>query len=92
MTIARHLLIKGHVQGVFYRAWTVGTARELGLAGWVRNLRRGDVEAVVQGDADAVARFIDLSWQGPPAARVEAIDVTDRAVETLASFEQRPTV
>ena len=50
MTIARHLSIHGRVQGVFSRDWAVETARELGLAGWVRNRRDGTVEAVVQGE------------------------------------------
>ena len=65
MTIARHLSIHGRVQGVFYRDWAVETARELGLAGWVRNRRDGTVEAVVQGEEASVERFITLAKDGP---------------------------
>ena len=52
--VARHLTILGRVQGVFYRNWTVETARGLGLTGWVRNRMDGSVEALVQGEADMV--------------------------------------
>jgi acylphosphatase len=91
--IARHLLIRGRVQGVFYRGWAVETARALALAGWVRNRRDGTVEAVLQGDEEAVERFIDNARQGPPAARVERIDASDAAVaDGLAEFTQAATV
>lgn len=50
--VARHLMIHGRVQGVWYRAWAVETARQLGLAGWVRNRSNGCVEALVEGEAD----------------------------------------
>jgi acylphosphatase len=89
--IARHLMIFGRVQGVFYRNWTVETAVSLGLAGWVRNRMDGSVEAVVEGTADMVARFVALAHDGPPAAKVARIDVTDRAAEGLPSFEKYPT-
>ncbi|WHO37259.1 acylphosphatase [Sphingobium sp. AP49] len=89
--IARHLMIHGRVQGVFYRNWTVETARGLGLAGWVRNRMDGSVEALVQGDADAVDRFIALAQDGPPAAQVARIEATDAPVEALSSFEKKPT-
>lgn len=89
--VARHLMILGRVQGVFYRNWTVDTARSLGLAGWVRNRMDGSVEAFVQGNADAVARFITLAQDGPPAAKVARIDASDVAEEALGSFEKRPT-
>jgi acylphosphatase len=91
MTIARHLVIHGRVQGVWYRGWAVDTARSLGLAGWVRNRRDGTVEGVVQGEEGAVERFIALAREGPPAARVERIDMNDAEPATLAGFEQRAT-
>ena len=92
VTIARHLLIHGRVQGVFYRGWAVETARDLGLAGWVRNRRDGTVEALVQGDEAAVARFVERAQQGPPSAHVEDIEVGDATAEDgLASFRQEPT-
>jgi len=92
MIVARHLEIHGRVQGVFYRSWAVRTARSLGLDGWVRNRGDGSVEAVVEGDADRVDRFIELAKVGPPAASVERIDVTDDDPAALASFEQLATV
>ena len=92
MAVARHLVIHGRVQGVFYRAWTVETARELGLAGWVRNCRDGTVEALVQGDEDVVGRFVELAQDGPPWARVERVEATAVQPEAgLAGFAQRPT-
>ena len=75
MTVARHLRIHGRVQGVFYRGWAVETARGLGLTGWVRNRRDGTVEAVVQGEEAAVQRFVELARSGPPAARVEGVEI-----------------
>ncbi|MXP09101.1 acylphosphatase [Pseudoblastomonas halimionae] len=76
---ARHLIIYGRVQGVFYRDWTVETARSLGVCGWVRNLPDGTVEAQVEGEREAVERMIAAMEDGPPRARVERIE--RRAVE-----------
>lgn len=90
--IARHLMIQGRVQGVWYRAWTVETARELGLTGWVRNRMDGCVEALVQGEEAAVDRFTALAHEGPPAAQVARIDATETPPEPLGLFEKRPTV
>ena len=92
MTVARHLVIHGRVQGVFYRGWAVETARALGLDGWVRNRRNGTLEALVQGDGEAVDRFVKLAHGGPQAARVEQIITSDAAVEkSLAGFRQLAT-
>jgi len=90
-TVARHLTIHGKVQGVFYRGWAVEAARRLGLAGWVRNRIDGSVEALVEGQDDAVERFIALAGQGPPAARVARIDAAEVAAEGHLKFEQHPT-
>lgn len=89
--VARHLLILGRVQGVFYRNWTVETARSLGLTGWVRNRMDGSVEVLVQGGADAIDHFMALAQDGPPAARVTQIEPTDMPVEALAKFEKKPS-
>ncbi len=91
MIVAKHLTIKGKVQGVFYRNWTVKTAQGLGLVGWVRNRRNGDVEARVQGDDGAVADFLVLATDGPPAARVDDIRDQPADIDDLDGFEQRPT-
>jgi acylphosphatase len=92
MRIARRLSIHGRVQGVFYRGWTVETARDLGLAGWVRNRRDGTVEALVQGEDAAIDRLIALAAQGPPAARVEQVEAAEiDPDESLTGFTQQPT-
>lgn len=90
--VARHLMIHGRVQGVWYRAWTVETTRGLGLAGWVRNRTDGCVEGWVEGEAEAVARFVALAQDGPPAAKVARIDVVEVEVGGLSGFEKRGTV
>ena len=89
--IARHLMIFGRVQGVFYRNWIVETAARLGLAGWVRNRMDGSVEALAEGPEEAVEQFLALAQEGPPAARVARIGAEDAAVEGLTSFQKRPT-
>ena len=85
------LSIHGEVQGVFYRAWSVETAQGLGLRGWVRNRRDGTVEMLVQGNAQAVQRLIGRCREGPPAARVERIDVEEAQDDAPFGFETRPT-
>jgi acylphosphatase len=70
-----HVWIRGRVQGVFFRDSTQQAATRLGLAGWVRNMPDGRVEAVFQGDADACDDALDYVRRGPPSARVEGVDV-----------------
>ena len=65
--LIRHVVIRGRVQGVGYRAWTEYTAIDHGLDGWVRNRRDGSVEAVFAGTSDAVADMIEACRRGPPA-------------------------
>lgn len=89
--IARHLAIRGLVQGVWYRNWTVATAASLGLMGWVRNRPDGSVETLAMGEAETVEAFIARCHQGPPSARVDQIDVREAAPETTQGFERRPT-
>ena len=69
--------VRGRVQGVFFRAWTRETARELGLGGTVRNLPDGSVEAHVLGEESAVERLEAVLWEGPPASRVESVEVIE---------------
>ena len=85
--------IHGRVQGVWYRAWTEETARRLGLEGWVRNRHDGTVEALFCGPAEAVERMLELAHAGPPAARVDRIDVTEESDPPAEpGFHIRPTV
>ena len=85
--LTRHLLIEGRVQGVYYRASMVKQATRLGVRGWVRNLRDGPVEAVVQGPADAVQAVIDWAQRGPAQARVTRVAVADMATAEFEAFE-----
>ncbi|MBZ0155272.1 MAG: acylphosphatase [Alphaproteobacteria bacterium] len=85
-----HLLISGRVQGVYYRGFTEEVAHSLGLKGWVRNLPDRRVEAVFEGERDAVEQAILKCKQGPPAAHVTGIDVTwEEPMEGLKDFEIR---
>lgn len=86
---ARHLIVHGRVQGVFYRDWTVQTARSLGLAGWVRNLPDGTVEAHIEGDCATVERMIEAMRSGPPRAAPTHIDSDLTDFEAFSSFERR---
>ena len=88
------LRITGKVQGVWFRGWTVKTARGLGLTGWVRNRRNGAVEALIHGPHLSLEAMVFASRQGPPAARVTEVAVEKALVsgEDLAGgFTQRPT-
>lgn len=89
MTAAIRLVVHGKVQGVFFRDWTVETARALGLAGWVRNLADGTVEARLEGDAEAVRAMIAKMHDGPPRARVERIEENPAEAKGLTAFERR---
>ncbi|MGP0059307.1 MAG: acylphosphatase [Beijerinckiaceae bacterium] len=76
--------IGGFVQGVGYRAWTQREAAALGLAGFVRNRRGGDVEAVFAGHSQAVAQMCAACWRGPRGAQVSRVDVEDTDRSALA--------
>jgi len=86
------LRITGRVQGVWFRDWTVQTARGLGLGGWVRNLGDGSVEALAGGAADAIATFIAACHEGPPKARVDQVTVTDTDEGVAEGFGRAPTL
>ncbi|MFO1089894.1 MAG: acylphosphatase [Hyphomicrobiales bacterium] len=87
-----HVLIRGRVQGVGYRAWTAARARELKLTGFVRNRRDGAVEAVFGGEAPAVQKMLELCREGPLGARVTAVETVGKGVSAFAAFEVLPTV
>jgi acylphosphatase len=72
--IARRWIVAGRVQGVYFRAFTQDRARELGVAGWVRNLPDGRVECVAAGAPAALAALRAALEKGPPAARVTAVE------------------
>ena len=86
------LRIEGRVQGVGYRMFVERTASALGLDGWVRNRRDGAVEAVVSGAGDAIDEIIARCKDGPPAARVDRVEVLAEDGLVAPGFFVRPTV
>jgi len=84
MDVIFQVMIRGQVQGVGYRAWAEVTALELGVEGWIRNCRDGSVEAVFAGSEEGVLTMIELCRDGPPGARVEAIDQREADSADLA--------
>ena len=70
-----HLIIRGRVQGVWFRDSTRTKARELGLSGWVRNLPDGSVEAVAEGPRVIIEKLVGWLHRGPPLARVSGVEI-----------------
>ena len=70
-----HLLVRGRVQGVWYRGSMQREADRLGVAGWVRNLFDGNVEAEIEGERDALDALIAWAQRGPRGARVDTVNV-----------------
>jgi acylphosphatase len=89
---AKRILVRGQVQGVFYRNWTVETAKRLGISGWVRNLRSGEVEILAAGDPAALDALVRECRNGPPAAVVEELLASESETEPPAGFTKRPTL
>lgn len=87
--IARHLWVSGSVQGVGFRYWTLAKAHQLGVRGWVRNLRDGRVEVWAEGEPPIVEEFVAWLAQGPPSARVTERRVVDVAPSGASIFEIR---
>jgi acylphosphatase len=90
-----HLSIRGRVQGVGFRAFVEDEAVARQLDGWVRNRRDGSVEAAGAGPHEAVDSWIEAVRQGPPASRVDALEVRETEESALAGrfgFAQLPTV
>lgn len=87
-----HVIVSGAVQGVGYRYTARLIAREIGVSGWVRNVRDGTVEAEIEGSAEAVDEMLAWMAEGPPGSRVEAARVTEVAAAGTRGFEVRETV
>ncbi len=84
--VRRRVIVHGRVQGVFFRDTTRRMARSRGLGGWVRNTPDGTVEAVFEGEGEAVESMVRWSRDGPRGAVVELVEVTDEEPEGLAEF------
>jgi acylphosphatase len=90
--VRAHVWVSGRVQGVGFRYETVHEARARGLAGWVRNLDTGQVEAVFEGPPEAVDEMVAWCRVGPAGAWVRQCQVRrDEPVRGLAGFQARPT-
>jgi acylphosphatase len=83
------VLISGRVQGVFFRDSCRRLAEQHGVAGWVRNLPDGRVEAVFEGPADDVQHLVDWARRGPHAAVVADVSVQTEPPEGLGAFQIR---
>lgn len=89
MTIARRITVRGRVQGVFFRASVRERALAVGAAGWARNMPDGSVEVHVEGDTEAVEAVTEFCRAGPPAARVQSVDVSETDPLGAGVFETR---
>ena len=87
--IRRRVVVHGLVQGVFFRDSVRRRAVDAGVSGWVRNTREGTVEAVLEGESDAVAKLVAFCREGPRGARVERVDAADEPPEGLSGFAIR---
>ena len=89
MTVRRRVLISGLVQGVFFRDTCRSLAQRAGVAGWVRNLPDGRVEACFEGGPDAVEEMIRWSRSGPPTAAVDDVQVIEEPAVGERGFRVR---
>jgi acylphosphatase len=87
--IRRRVVAHGRVQGVFFRDATNREAKSAGVAGWVTNRSDGAVEAVFEGEDDAVDRLVSFVRRGPGRADVEDVEVHEEEPEGLSGFEVR---
>jgi acylphosphatase len=85
----RRVVLQGHVQGVFFRETTRRRALAAGVSGWVRNAPDGSVEAVFEGEPEAVERLVAFAREGPRGARVDWVDLANEEPEGLSGFEVR---
>jgi acylphosphatase len=88
-TVRRRVVVHGYVQGVFFRDSARRKAAELGVSGWISNRSDGAVEAVFEGDPDAVAAMADWSRRGPGGADVDRVEESEESPQGLTGFEVR---
>jgi len=91
MPVHRSILVRisGRVQGVGFRDWTQREAADLGLSGWVRNLRSGEVEAQFSGPREAVDKMLAAVRRGPQLARVDDVKIVEPAEPASGPFSVR---
>lgn len=83
MKATRHVVFRGRVQGVGFRAFVEDQAVQAGVEGWVRNRRAGSVEAVFAGELSAITAVVEAARRGPIGARVDAVDQRGGTAEEL---------
>ena len=83
---ARRFLVRGRVQGVGFRWFVEREAHILGIAGWVRNNHDGSVEVLAQGTSDQLSALHSRLREGPRAARVDAVEVSEASPVAGTSF------
>jgi acylphosphatase len=86
-TMTTHVIIKGKVQGVFFRATAKEVADKIGVSGWVRNTPEGDVEAVASGSEEQVNAFIEWCRKGPRSAVVTNVETRVAEDQQFTSFQ-----
>ncbi|HWJ02725.1 MAG TPA: acylphosphatase [Verrucomicrobiae bacterium] len=82
-----HIIVKGRVQGVFFRASAQEAAETCGVKGWVRNTEEGDVELMATGTEEALKKLVDWCHQGPRRAEVSEVITERREEESFAGFK-----
>lgn len=87
--IRRRVVVQGRVQGVFFRDTVQRKARQRGVNGWVANRADGTVEAVFEGDPEAVERLVAFCHGGPRGAQVDSVEVFDEPLENVVGFAVR---
>ena len=87
--IRRRVVVHGRVQGVFFRESARRLASQRGVGGWIRNAPDGTVEAVFEGESDAVERLVAFCCEGPRGAVVRKLEETEESPEGLRGFAVR---
>ena len=86
MRVRRRAVVRGHVQGVYFRDTAREAAEAHGVAGWAANLPDGTVELVLEGAPEDVEAVLAVAREGPPDARVEGMEVAEEVPEGLNGF------
>ena len=92
MRLIRRIRVHGHVQGVWFRDWTIREAKGLGVDGWVRNRRDGTVEVLAAGELDAVEALIERLGEGPRNAQVDRLEIDESDESVAPGFTRAATL
>ena len=87
--VRKRVVVHGHVHGVFFRDTTRRLAERHGVSGSVNNRPDGTVEAIFEGEPEAVARLVSFCHDGPRGAHVTGVDVTEEQPQGLTAFRVR---